>query len=65
MSAYSPKMYRNPRIQSTELQKANKLKGPSEAASIPLGREKISITRAVEEGRDLGGKWDREGKRGT
>ena len=33
-----------PRIQSTELKKANKLKGPSEDASILLGRGKKAIT---------------------
>ena len=27
------------KIQSTELKKLNKLKGPSEDASVPLGRE--------------------------
>jgi hypothetical protein len=32
-------------MQSTELKKFNKLKGPSENASIPLGREKKAITR--------------------
>ena len=34
------KKYRIPRIQSTELKKVNKPKGPSENASITLGREK-------------------------
>ena len=44
----------------------NKLKGPSKEASIPLGREKKAITGdGMEGGRDLGGKVDREGKRGT
>ena len=38
-------------IQSTELKKVNKLKGPSEDASVPLGREE-------ERGRDLGWKVD-------
>ena len=46
-----------PKIQSTELKKVNKLKGPSEDTSVPLGREKKAITS--EEGwRDLGGKVD-------
>jgi hypothetical protein len=33
-----------PWVQSTELKKVNKLKGPSEYASIPFGREKKAIT---------------------
>ena len=42
-----------------------KLKGPSEDASVPLGREKKAITSGVE-GRDLGEKGDRGvGKRGS
>jgi hypothetical protein len=51
---------------ATELKKVNKLKGPSEDASIPLGREKKAITSG-EDGRDLEGKVDRgrKGKRGT
>jgi hypothetical protein len=44
ISGYQPKKYRIPRIQSTEPKKVNKQKGPSEDASIPLGREKITIT---------------------
>jgi hypothetical protein len=32
------------KIQFTELQKLNKLKCPSEDASVPLGREKKAIT---------------------
>jgi hypothetical protein len=39
----SQKTYRIPRIQSTELKKVNKPKGPSEDAIIPLGREKKAI----------------------
>ena len=38
------KKYRIPKIQSTELKKFNKLKGPSEDASVPLGRENKAIT---------------------
>jgi hypothetical protein len=34
------KGYKIPKIQSTELKKFIKLKGPSEDASVPLGREK-------------------------
>ena len=49
------KKYRIPKIQSTELKKVNKLKCPSEDASVPLGREKKAITSG-EGGRDLGGK---------
>jgi hypothetical protein len=52
ISGYQTKKYRIPGIQSTELKKANKLKGPSEDASIPLGREKKAIT---------GGELGREG----
>ena len=37
------KKYRIPRIQSTELKKVKNQKGPSEDASIPLGREKKTI----------------------
>jgi hypothetical protein len=35
---------RIPKIQSTELKKVNKLKCPSEDASVLLGREKKAIT---------------------
>lgn len=45
-------------MQSTELKKFNKLKGPSEDAPIPLGREK-KVTRRWEE---RGWVW---GERGT
>jgi hypothetical protein len=38
------KNYRIPKIQSTELEKVNKLKCPSEDSSVPLGREKKAIT---------------------
>jgi hypothetical protein len=38
------KKYRIPKIQSTQLKKVNKLKCPSEDASVPLGREKKAIT---------------------
>jgi hypothetical protein len=58
---------------STELKKLNKLKCPSEDASVPVGREKKAITcgegrrkRGREEGReggrDLGVKVDRIGR---
>jgi hypothetical protein len=40
---------------STELKKVNKLKCPSEDASVPLGREKKVTTRGKGEG-NLGGK---------
>ena len=42
------KNYRIPKIQSTELKKVNKLKGPREDTSVPLGREKKVITRQRE-----------------
>jgi hypothetical protein len=41
--------------QFTELKKINKLKCPSEDASVPLGREKKAIT-SREGGRNLRGK---------
>jgi hypothetical protein len=46
-------------VWSTELKKVSKLKGPSEDASILLGKEKKSTTRG-QEWRDLGGKgyWE-------
>jgi hypothetical protein len=51
-------MYRIPKIQSTELRKVNKLNGPSDDATVPLGRKKKAITS--EDGRrDLRGKVDR------
>ena len=40
MDISQKKKYRIPKIQSTELKKVNKLKGPSKDASVPLGREK-------------------------
>jgi hypothetical protein len=49
------KKYRVLRTQSTELKKVNKLKCPSEDASVPLGREKNAIT-SREGVRDLGRK---------
>ena len=55
--------YKIPKIQFTELKKVNKLKGPSEDTSVPLGREKKAITSG-EGGRDLGGKVDGVGRRG-
>ena len=64
MDISQKKKYRIPKIQSTELKKVNKLKGPSEDASVPLGREKKAITSG-EGGRDLGGNvdWGIEGSR--
>ena len=49
------KKYRIHKIQSTKLKKINKLKGPSEDTSIPLGREKKEITSG--EGGAWEGKW--------
>jgi hypothetical protein len=40
---HTQKKYRIPRIQSAELKKFNKPKGPSEDSSIPLGRKKKAI----------------------
>jgi hypothetical protein len=48
------KKYRIPKIQSTELEKVNKLKGLSENASVSLGREKKAITRERERGTWVG-----------
>jgi hypothetical protein len=45
------------KIQSTDLKMVNKLKGPSEDASVSLGRSKKEIT-SEERGRDLGGKMN-------
>jgi hypothetical protein len=52
--------YRIHKIQSIEFKMLNKLKCPSEDTSIPLGREKKSITSG-EGGKNLGGKVDRVG----
>ena len=49
------------KIQSIELKNLSKLKYPSKDASVPLGREKKTITSG-EGGRDLGGKVDRVGE---
>ena len=52
------KNYRIHRIQSTELKELNKLKFPSEDASVPIGREKKATTSG--EGRkNMGGKVER------
>ena len=48
--------YRINKIQSTESKRLNKLKCPSEDASVPLGREKKAITSREGGGRDLGRK---------
>ena len=52
------KYYRIPKIQSTELKKVNKLKCPSEDASVPHGREKKAIIGG--EGGREGGTWERK-----
>jgi hypothetical protein len=44
ISQKKKKKFRIPRIQSTNLKKVNNQKGPSEDASIPLGREKKENT---------------------
>jgi hypothetical protein len=62
LATTATKKYRIPKIPSTELKKVNKLKCPSEEASVPLGREKKAITSG-EGGRDLGGKVDELGGR--
>jgi hypothetical protein len=43
--------YRIPKIRSIKFKKVNKLKCPSEDASVPLEREKKAITRGRESGR--------------
>ena len=58
ISGYLPKKYKLPRIQSTELKKVNKQKGPSEDASITLGREKKTIKGG--RGREGAG-WEKRG----
>jgi hypothetical protein len=45
------KKCRIPKIQPTELRKVNKVKGPSDGASAPLGREKKATT-------GVGGTWE-------
>jgi hypothetical protein len=63
MQKKKKKKYRITRIQATEL---NKPKGLREDASIPLGRKKKVMKGGREEGeRNLGGRVDREAKRGT
>ena len=44
------KTYRIHKIQSTEFKRFNKLKCPSEDASVPFGREKKAITVGRERG---------------
>ena len=56
MDISQKKKYRIPKIQSTEFKMLNKLKCPSEDASVPLGREKKAITS---------GEGGREGGRGS
>jgi hypothetical protein len=58
------KEYRTPRTQSLELKNVNNLKGPSEDASIPLGREKKAIIGSRGK-KGLGGKWNGEWEGGT
>jgi hypothetical protein len=57
--------YQIPKIQSTELKKVNKLKCPIEHTSVPLGREKKTITSGREgPGRESGqgwSEWEEEG----
>lgn len=42
------KKYKIPKIRSTELIKVNKLKGPSEGTSVPLGWEKKGTSNEYE-----------------
>jgi hypothetical protein len=52
---HKQKKYRIPKIQSTEIKKVNKLKCPSENASVILGIVKKAITNG--EGGTWEGKW--------
>ena len=61
---YYSKTYRILRIQSTELKKDNKQKGPSKDSSVPLGKEKKQSWEA-EGRRDLSGKREGEERRGA
>ena len=54
---FSQKIVQNTQDTVQELRKINKLKGPSEVASLPLGRERKAITTG-EGGRDLERKVD-------
>ena len=53
MGISQKKKFRIPKIQSTELKKLNKLKGPSEDASVPSEREKKAITSVDGENMDF------------
>ena len=65
MLAKKKKSTEYPRYSPQNSKKVNKLKCPSEDASVPLGREKKAITSG-EGGRNLGGKIDGGiGERGT
>ena len=57
ISCPPPKKVQNTQDIVHRPQKVNKLKGPSEDVSDPLGREKKAITNG-EVGRDLGGNVD-------
>ena len=59
------KKVQNTHIQSSELKKVNKLKGPSEGTSVPLGKDKKAILGVAEGGRNLDGRGEGEGKMGT
>jgi hypothetical protein len=54
------KLYRIPKIQSTDFKKVNKLKGSSEDPSFLLGWEKKAITSG-EGGKEGGREGGREG----
>jgi hypothetical protein len=56
------KKYRIPKIQSIELKKVNKLRGPIEDTSIPLGREKKAITGGRREAESWEGKGTGRGR---
>jgi hypothetical protein len=57
ISRYWTKQCRIQWIRSKELRKVDKPKGPSEDASIPLGKERKAVTRGSR--RVLGGRVDR------
>jgi hypothetical protein len=52
-------------MKSTELNKGNKMKSPSDNASIPLGREKKAITGGEQEESVLSGKGNKKQERET
>ena len=65
VSQKKKKKYRISKIQSTELKKVNKLKGPNEDTSVPFGREKKKQSQVGWEGGTWKGKWTRRLEEGV